>query len=823
MKEAGTLHNRRGIYPIRLIRKIDNNIQHIWSLIEKKLKLKIKGKLGVAFVGFSSIPMVVIGIILWYLNMQSMRSTATTDLSHATELITIRLKEFTEVVQTDLELINTNFKTIVTVNKNSEIPNKTLSLFKEQLQNLMKTKPQYYRLTFLVDSLQSQLFSFKRDLNNRTLITESESFYSWNYYRLLVQDLQSDQMQITPVEHLDKTSNETLAALSVAIPYRSSSGGLSGIFVADIFAEYFFNLIETSLAFKSRYTAGIIDQEGHFLYHSQKKNEWNRLLAESSVHTLTKEFTSAIAEQIIDTNPGLLETSNGDVIYHVPLKMGALGLQKKYYFYLLEPGKLIFSNLRKFGLIFFIAMVGFVMIAIYLSRIATLQFVRPIRQLQEGSDILSRGNFSHRLKIVTGDEIQELANRFNYMAESIEERDNRLKEINANLEEKINERTLELKDEKDKLRIILDNVPSAFVLFDSQQIVVTASSALRQFTGHSPEEAVGKKCFEIMGAISDCKNCRKNNFYNQRGIYREEFKQTEPNGKIKTYERINVPVELNSGESACLEILSDISERIRLQNQLLQSEKLASIGEMAAVIAHEIRNSLTSANMLLQLIHEANVLKEPEKESLNVALSSIEKINKVTNDLLSFSRPTEIEKSPTDLLATIQDSVVMYSHQFERDGIIFELICHDTLLKACIDQHMMNEVFSNILLNSTQAIDKNGKILVRVETKTISNENIDIIPFSTGLTNSEQKEGSGSQQITGMFQITFEDNGPGCPPEYLSKIFDPFYTTKINGTGLGLALAKRVVEAHGGQIFAENTLGKGMKIIILLPENGSVL
>lgn len=176
MKEAGTLHNRRGIYPIRLIRKIDNNIQHIWSLIEKKLKLKIKGKLGVAFVGFSSIPMVVIGIILWYLNMQSMRSTATTDLSHATELITIRLKEFTEVVQTDLELINTNFKTIVTVNKNSEIPNKTLSLFKEQLQNLMKTKPQYYRLTFLVDSLQSQLFSFKRDLNNRTLITESEAF-----------------------------------------------------------------------------------------------------------------------------------------------------------------------------------------------------------------------------------------------------------------------------------------------------------------------------------------------------------------------------------------------------------------------------------------------------------------------------------------------------------------------------------------------------------------------------------------------------------------------------------------------------------------------
>jgi len=822
MKTVGDTENRRENVLIRLIRKVDYSIQLVWSLIEKKLKLKIKGKLGVAFVGFSSIPMVVIGMILWYLNMQSMRSTATTELSHATELITIRLKEFTAVVQTDLELINTNFKTIVSVNKSNEIPIKTLSLFKEQLQNLMKTKPQYYRLTFLVDSLQSQLFSFKRDLYNRTLIREEESSYSWNYYRLLVEDLQSDQMRITPVEHLDKTRNETLAALSVAIPYRSASGKLNGIFVADIFAEYFFNLIETSLAFKSRYIAGIIDQEGHFLYHSQKKNEWNRLLAEASVHTLNKEFTSEVAEQIIDEYPGLLETPNGDVVYHVPLKMGALGLQKKYFFYLLEPGTLIFSNLRKFGLIFFIAMVGFVMIAIYLSRIATLQFVRPIRQLQEGSDIISRGNFSHRLKIATGDEIQELADRFNYMAESIEERDNRLKEINANLEEKINERTLELKDEKDKLRIILDNVPSAFVLFDSKQVVVTASSALRQFTGYSPEEAIGRKCFEIMGAISDCENCRKNDFFNQRGIYREEFKQVKPNGKIKTYERINVPVELNSGERACLEILSDISERIRLQNQLLQSEKLASIGEMAAVIAHEIRNSLTSANMLLQLIREAKVLKEPEKESLDVALSSIEQINKVTNDLLSFSRPTEIQKEPMDLITIVYNSVIMYKHQFERKGILFELNHQDNLPKAYIDQHMMNEVFNNIFLNSSQAINMNGKILVRVETKIVSNENFDIFSNYSGTTSPEQNEISLSRGKTEVFQITFEDNGPGCPPEYLSKIFDPFYTTKINGTGLGLSLAKRVVEAHGGQIYAESTLGKGMKIIILLPIEGSV-
>jgi len=795
-------------------RKLENLVQYILSIIERRLKLKIKGKLGIAFVGFSSIPMVVGGTILWYLNMQSMRSNAIAELSHTSEIINIRLKEFTDVIQTDLELINFNYTAMMDDIDHQDNSSKSMDLFKEQLQNLMKTKPHYYRLTFLVDSLQSQLYSFNRDLHNRNLIVQTNSYYSWNYYRLLVQDLRRDQIRITPIELLDREHSKTLAALSVALPYNTEQENLAGIFVIDIFADYFFKLIETSLSEGTHYTAGIIDHEGHYLYHSQMKSEWNRLLAEASLHTLDKEFSTEIASQIISPSTGLLETKKGDVVYHIPLEMSALGLQKKYYFYLLEPGTIIFSRLSQFGLIFLFAMVGFIIIAFYLSRIATLQFVEPIRALQRGSDKISRGNFSHRLNIESGDEIQEMADRFNYMAKSIEERDQQLQEINESLEGKISERTLELQDEKDKLRIILDNVPSAFVLLDRHQIVITASSALKQYTGYSPQDAVGKKCFEIMNTISDCEKCKKRKFNKERLIYRDEIKKINDKGNETIYERINIPVKLVSGENACLEIFSDITKRVRLQNQLLQSEKLATIGEMAAVIAHEIRNSLTSANMLLQLIQEAKVLKNPEKESMEVALSAIDRINKVTQDLLAFARPAEIQKEPTDLQTVIKKSTAMYKHHFQRKGIKLAIQSQNDLPLAHIDHKLMQDVFNNILLNSSQALEQNGSIKISIEKIPFKTEiHEKFIPVNTEIneTNSEYEK---PQEVV---QISFQDDGPGCPSEKLTKIFDPFYTTKINGTGLGLSMSKRVVELHGGFIYAISKMGRGMQIIIILP------
>jgi PAS domain S-box-containing protein len=779
-----------------------------------RLKLRIKGKLTIAFVGFSAIPILVIGTLLWIMTMQSMRSSALRELAHLADLINIRLEEFTETVRTDIRFIHEGLTPIEAGDSPHE-----LEILEQQVFNVMRTKPRYYRLTYLVDSLQAQLFCYQRDLDRRERVFPTRSHYSWAYYRLLVADLKEGQMRLTPIEHLDRESGRTLAAFSFALPRRTPDGRLTGIFIADVFADQIFSLIETTLARETRYTAGLVDREGHYLYHSQKKQDWNRLLAEASLHTLDKEFAPATAERIVKASPGTIVTDDGDVIYHIPLAMGALGLNQDYYFYLVEPGTVIFAPLRKFGLIFILSMLAFVAIALYLSRLATLQFVRPIRKLQQGSDIIARGDFQHRLHIDSGDEIEELAETFNTMAASIAERDQQLQEINAYLEQKVQERTRELQDEKNKLRIILDNVPSAFILLSSDRTVLTASSALKSLTGHSPGEAIGKKCYEVLGSINDCDHCLAKFASNDHSISRREYKIETGTDETRTFELVNVPVRLTSGEEACLEILSDITERVQLQHQLLQSEKLASIGEMAAVIAHEIRNSLTSANMLLQLIHESQKLDRSDRESLDVVLSSINRINEITQDLLAFARPAPLQPEPTKITDILEETFTLYKHLLDQHRIQYRLQAPEALPTATVDRNLMQEVFGNILLNSCQAIQEEGQITVKAE----------VIPVTEDLQRRLNRSKSSypasfdGNRVRGpavagqVFRICFEDDGPGIPTQNLEKVFDPFYTTKTNGTGLGLSLARRVVEAHGGTIYASNATSGGTTIYILLP------
>lgn len=633
------------------------------------LKLRIKSKLTIAFVGFSTIPILVTGALFWNMTMQSMRSSALRELAHLAELINIRLEEFTETVRTDIRFIHEGLAPIEAGHSPYE-----LEILEQQVFNVMRTKPRYYRLTYLVDSLQAQLFCYQRDLDRREHVFPTSSRYSWTYYRLLVADSKGGQMRLAPIEYIDRESGRTLAAFSFALPRRTPDDQLTGIFIADVFADQIFSLIETTLARETRYTAGLVDRDGHYLYHSKKKQDWNRLLAEASLHTLDKEFAPVTAEHIMDTSPGTIVTGNGDVVYHLPLAMGALGLNQDYYFYLAEPGTVIFAPLRKFGLIFILSMLAFVVAAFFLSRLATLQFVRPIRKLQRGSDIIARGDLRHRLQIESGDEIEELAETFNTMATSIAERDRQLQEINIHLEQKVQERTRELQDEKNKLRIILDNVPSAFILLSSDRTVLTASSALKALTGYSPVEAIGKKCYEILGVINDCDQCLAKFDANDHSITRREYPIDTGEIETRHFELVNIPVRLTSGEEACLEILSDITERVRLQHQLLQSEKLASIGEMAAVIAHEIRNSLTSANMLLQLIHESQKLDQSDRESLDVVLSSITRINEITQDLLSFARPAPLKLEPTQIPVILEETFMLYQHLLDQHRIRFRIL-----------------------------------------------------------------------------------------------------------------------------------------------------
>jgi signal transduction histidine kinase len=225
-------------------------------------------------------------------------------------------------------------------------------------------------------------------------------------------------------------------------------------------------------------------------------------------------------------------------------------------------------------------------------------------------------------------------------------------------------------------------------------------------------------------------------------------------------------------------------ERFR---RMLRADRLATIGELAAGAAHEIRNPLTSIKSSLQYL-ESRCREETEKQLLGVALRETDRIDEILTALLSFSRPSEIHKEPCDLVALLEESVALVSIQARAKSVEVRTSFPAAPVIVNADRSQVKQVFLNVFLNAVQAMDGGGTLSVE-----------DIV-----LEN-------------GKTLVRISDTGPGISEDDLDKVFDPFFTTKKGGTGLGLSICYTIIKAHGGEIELRSRLGEGTTVLVTLP------
>jgi signal transduction histidine kinase len=223
------------------------------------------------------------------------------------------------------------------------------------------------------------------------------------------------------------------------------------------------------------------------------------------------------------------------------------------------------------------------------------------------------------------------------------------------------------------------------------------------------------------------------------------------------------------------------------QTQMTRAEHLATMGELAAGLAHEIRNPLAGIAGVIEIIGRDLPASSPARAVVKEVRQEVMQINRIVSDLLECARPKPPETRLSDINATVEHAVMFARQQALSKSTDIEFR-HDLLpLEVEHDSNQVNQVLLNLLLNSIQSIDHSGKITVTVE------------------------------RHDGVAAIAVTDTGRGIAPEHLPHIFRPFYTTKGNGTGLGLSLARRIVEEHGGRIEVSSTLGRGSTFIVFLP------
>ncbi|MEE8478675.1 MAG: ATP-binding protein, partial [Candidatus Neomarinimicrobiota bacterium] len=256
----------------------------------------------------------------------------------------------------------------------------------------------------------------------------------------------------------------------------------------------------------------------------------------------------------------------------------------------------------------------------------------------------------------------------------------------------------------------------------------------------------------------------------------------------------------------------DITERKRIEEQAIRTEKLSATGEMAAVIAHEIRNSLTSQKLILQFLNESQNIKSKEKDSVNVAIASVLEMEDVVTRLLNFARPNPMKFFKMDLNQIVDESITFVKHQFDNRKIKLEVNKENSLPLISVDPEHLRAAFVNILINAHDATNENGKIRITTEFKKMSETISDYL--------AEQQTVVSLRKNQKVISISFEDNGSGISKKNINLIFDPFFTTKTNGTGLGLPMAKRVFLEHGGLIIVKSHVDKGTIFSVFLPYGG---
>jgi signal transduction histidine kinase len=245
----------------------------------------------------------------------------------------------------------------------------------------------------------------------------------------------------------------------------------------------------------------------------------------------------------------------------------------------------------------------------------------------------------------------------------------------------------------------------------------------------------------------------------------------------------------------------DLTRVEQIEEQERLRDRLASLGEMAAGIAHELKNPLAGIEVMAGLLRRQVADSKDAQSLLADILSEAKLANKIVVEMLEFVRPVRLQVEQADVADIVQQSVTMAESKAPRGDVQVAVTIEAGLPAIECDHHQLSQVFTNLIANAFEALDGSGHITISAATSAIEAD-----PAFAGV-----------HPPTAAVMIDVVDDGPGVPAEVTDKIFNPFFTTKVTGTGLGLAIVRKIVDAHDGRIDVSSTADKGTRFRVTLP------
>ena len=424
---------------------------------------------------------------------------------------------------------------------------------------------------------------------------------------------------------------------------------------------------------------------------------------------------------------------------------------------------------------------------------------RPMQVLAEGAAAISRGELDLQIEPATDDEIGRLAIAFNHMAAQLRQQRTELEGANAELRQRLDE-VADLKSYTDN---ILASLTNGIVTVDLDGRVVTLNPAAEMMTGFFAGEVIGRYCTEVFASTPELGEILMETIASRSASPGVAVTLQRRNGRTLPVEISAAP--LKGGEGKDLGVIAavrDLTVVRELESRLRRSDRLAALGELAAGLAHEIKNPLTSLLTFSRHLSRRFDDEQFRAKFQSVVPRELERINGIVEGLLELARPARVNFTAVRLPALLERAVELYAHEMEARDVQVRRDYARDLPVVWVDAEAVYQALVNLVRNALDAMPSGGTLTLHAGW---SDDHHVVRPGRPGP--------AGARRV----RVEIEDTGIGIPAADADRVFIPFFSTKTGGTGLGLALTHKIVEDHGGSIDFRSAVGDGTVFRIVLP------
>jgi two-component system, sporulation sensor kinase E len=394
--------------------------------------------------------------------------------------------------------------------------------------------------------------------------------------------------------------------------------------------------------------------------------------------------------------------------------------------------------------------------------------IKPLKEIENSTKKIREGLYDTSLDLNKKDEIGSLANAFEEMRK------------------KIKQTTEQLTSDEEKYRGMINHSIEAVAVVDDTGKIFEFNNKLINLSGYDKKKLAGINLYNMI----DLNSTKYIIDEKKEKILEEHFES-----KMATNYGLTIPVEiykikgftLNNNPNYSLIYIRDLSERKKIEQYSIQTEKMFALGQISAGIAHEIRNPLFAINNNLNFLKKRFNESKEFNDIYPEFKGGLDRIEKIVSAILDYARPHELAFENIQIKKIIEKSLMLVQKQFEKSAIKIrtEYNHNSKLIEA--DPHQLEQVFMNLLLNSFQAMSGAGKLIIKTKSEKF------------------------------YLNVEIEDSGIGIPKEEIDRVFDPFYSKFTNGTGLGMAIVRRILDQHKAQFSIKSEEGIGTVFYISFP------